>query len=37
MTTDNDEYIPTIINKQIILNKPTCKLTLFKSSFNRSN
>ena len=30
MTTDSDEYVPTIINKQSSLNKPTSKLKLFK-------
>ena len=30
MTTDHDEYVPTIINKENSLNKPTSKLKLFK-------
>ena len=30
MITDHDEYVPTIINKQTSLNKPTSKLKLFK-------
>ena len=36
MTTDHDEYVPTIINKQTSPDKPTSKLKLFKSSFTRS-
>ena len=31
MTTDHDEYVPTIINKQTSLNKPTSKLKLFQN------
>ena len=35
MITDHDEYVPTIVNKQTSLSKPTSKLKLFKNQFHQ--